>query len=81
MNKRKLHRNNLTVNTLLAQDAETNETCHMDLWLKKQRNGERNYKVPLVFLKGITRFESAAKINDKDVPEPPRTTGNFLQDD
>lgn len=40
----------------------------VNLLIAKQRNGPTG-DVPLVFLKGFTRFESAARISDNDVPE------------
>lgn len=43
-------------------DVETDVSCAMELWLKKQRNGPRNVCVNLTFLKPYTRFESAARI-------------------
>lgn len=40
----------------------------VNLLIAKQRNGPTG-DVPLTFLKGFTRFESAAKVADEDVPE------------
>lgn len=37
--------------------------------IKKQRMGERDGVIPLTFLKPFTRFESAAKISQEDVPQ------------
>jgi replicative DNA helicase len=40
----------------------------VNLLIAKQRNGPANEDVRLTFLKTYTRFESAAKIHDADVP-------------
>jgi len=40
----------------------------VNLLIAKQRNGPTG-EVPLTFLKGYTRFESAAKVGAEDVPE------------
>lgn len=40
----------------------------INLLIAKQRNGPANEDVNLTFLKSYTRFESAAKISDADVP-------------
>lgn len=40
----------------------------VSLWVRKNRNGPRDVCVHLSFLKPFTRFESAAKISDEDVP-------------
>lgn len=46
------------------------ETCiAMNLLIAKQRNGPSDVDVALTFLKSYTRFESAAKVSDEDVPE------------
>lgn len=42
---------------------EDHDAYPVDLWIRKQRNGPRNVKVPLTFLAEFTRFESASKIN------------------
>ncbi len=47
---------------------EQSEGKPVNLLIAKQRNGPTG-DVPLVFLKGFTRFESAARISDNDVPE------------
>jgi replicative DNA helicase len=39
----------------------------VNLLIAKQRNGPTG-DVPLTFLKGFTRFESAAKVSDEDIP-------------
>jgi replicative DNA helicase len=39
----------------------------VNLLIAKQRNGPTG-EVPLTFLKGYTRFESAAKVSADDVP-------------
>ena len=40
----------------------------INLLIAKQRNGPANEDVYLTFLKSFTRFESAAKIAEADVP-------------
>jgi len=52
-----------------AQDVEQ-EALAVNLLIAKQRNGPTG-DVNLTFLKGFTRFESAAKVNAEDIP-----TGN-----
>lgn len=47
-----------------AEDDPESES--VDLWIQKNRNGDRGVKVQLTFLKAITRFESAAKVSDED---------------
>ena len=47
-----------------AQDLEA---VPVNLYIAKQRNGPTG-DVPLTFLKGYTRFESAAKVSAEDVP-------------
>lgn len=47
---------------------ETSEACAVDLLIEKQRNGPRNVSVHLTFFPEFTRFESAAKVSDADVP-------------
>jgi replicative DNA helicase len=44
------------------------EAVPVNLLIAKQRNGPTG-EVPLTFLKGYTRFESAAKVSAEDVPE------------
>jgi len=44
------------------------EVVPINLLIAKQRNGPTG-EVPLTFLKGYTRFESAAKVSAEDVPE------------
>jgi len=41
----------------------------MKLHIIKNRNGPRGVSVNLTFLKMFTRFESAAKVSDEDLPE------------
>jgi len=45
-----------------------NEAFPVNLLIAKQRNGPAGEDVHLTFLKSFTRFESAAKIHDSDVP-------------
>lgn len=40
----------------------------VDVLVRKNRNGPRGVRVRLTFLKKWTRFESAAKVSDEDVP-------------
>lgn len=47
--------------------AEEQDGVAVNLLIAKQRNGPTG-DVPLTFLKGYTRFESAAKVSDSDVP-------------
>lgn len=49
-------------------DSDNGVSEVIELFIEKQRGGERNVKVPLVFLKQFTRFECPAKILDEDVP-------------
>lgn len=53
------------------EDVVNPECCPMNLLIAKQRNGPTG-DVNLTFLKPYTRFESAAKISDDDVPEQPK---------
>jgi replicative DNA helicase len=57
---------------MLERDDEksTEEADFVDLWLRKQRNEERDVCVNLTFLKKITRFEQRENriIADEDVP-------------
>jgi replicative DNA helicase len=46
---------------------EEQEATPINLLIAKQRNGPTG-DVPLTFLKSYTRFESAAKVSDDDVP-------------
>jgi replicative DNA helicase len=48
--------------------AEPEDAVQVNLLIAKQRNGPANLDVNLTFLKTFTRFESAAKIHDADVP-------------
>jgi replicative DNA helicase len=50
-----------------GQPAEESEGLPVNLLIAKQRNGPTG-DVALTFLKGYTRFESAAKFSDADVP-------------
>jgi replicative DNA helicase len=44
------------------------ETAAVNLLIAKQRNGASGVDVALTFLKSMTRFESAARVSDADVP-------------
>ena len=48
--------------------AEEADGLPINLLIAKQRNGPTG-DVNLTFLKSYTRFESAAKVSDEDVPE------------
>ncbi len=45
-----------------------NDAVPVNLLIAKQRNGPAGEDVPLTFLKVYTRFESAAKVSDADIP-------------
>jgi replicative DNA helicase len=47
----------------------TNDAIPVNLLIAKQRNGPAGEDIHLTFLKSYTRFESAAKIQDSDVPQ------------
>ncbi len=49
------------------REEATGDAVPVDLLIAKQRNGPTG-EVPLVFMKGYTRFESAAKVSATDVP-------------
>ena len=49
--------------------AESSDGIPINLLIAKQRNGPANEDVRLTFLKPFTRFESAAKVSDEDMPE------------
>lgn len=49
----------------------------INLMIGKQRNGPSNVDVHLTFLKSYTRFESAAKIQDGDLPSDLQDTMNY----
>jgi len=49
-------------------DSTESEASAVNLLIAKQRNGPAGEDVHLTFLKPYTRFESAAKIQDADVP-------------
>ena len=53
---------------LLYRPDEEDGSCAVNLEIAKQRNGPRDVTVNLTYLPEYTRFESAAKINDDDVP-------------
>ena len=50
-----------------ASNAVAEEAAAVNLLIAKQRNGPTG-DVNLTFLKSYTRFESAAKVSDDDVP-------------
>ena len=45
------------------------DTEEINLNIVKARNSERGVNVKLIFNKPFTRFENAARIEDKDVPK------------
>jgi replicative DNA helicase len=47
---------------------EEQDALPVNLLIAKQRNGPADVDVKLTFLKSFTRFESAAKVSDDDVP-------------
>lgn len=49
------------------REEATGDAVPVGLLIAKQRNGPTG-EVPLVFMKGYTRFESAAKVSATDVP-------------
>lgn len=51
------------------------EVIPVNLLIAKQRNGPSGVDINLTFLKSYTRFESAARISNDDVPE--QNQGNF----
>lgn len=51
-----------------AGEVDDSESEAVDLWIRKNRNGPRDKCVHLTFLKSFTRFESAAKISENDLP-------------
>lgn len=46
---------------------ESFDSMAVNMFIAKQRNGPSGLDINLTFLKGITRFESAAKISDHDL--------------
>jgi len=52
--------------------AKEDENCEhgepVDVFIEKNRNGPSHVTVHLTFLKEFTRFESAAKVSDEDMP-------------
>jgi len=52
-----------------ASAPSDDEAAPINLLIAKQRNGPAGEDVHLTFLKSYTRFESAAKIQDADVPQ------------
>ena len=59
---------------ILKMTAQTNENENyengepVDIFIEKNRNGPSKVTVHLTFLKQFTRFESAAKVSDTDIP-------------
>ena len=49
------------------REEQPGDAVPVGLLIAKQRNGPTG-EVPLVFMKGYTRFESAAKVSATDVP-------------
>lgn len=60
-----------------AADEDCDSNAYpMDLFISKQRNGPRDVTVHLTFLAEYTRFESAAKVSDDDIPDQRRPTND-----
>jgi replicative DNA helicase len=53
------------------EEDDSSDGCSVNLLIAKQRNGPVG-DVNLTFLKPFTRFESAAKVRDADIPQDPR---------
>ena len=57
---------------LMKSAAKEDEQCAygepVDVFIEKNRNGPSHVTVHLTFLKEFTRFESAAKVSDDDMP-------------
>lgn len=51
-----------------VSDSDDSDSVAVNLLIDKNRNGESGKFVNLTFLKPFTRFESAAKISDDDIP-------------
>lgn len=49
------------------EEEDDPHSCSVNLFIAKQRNGPTG-DVPLTFIRGFTRFESAAKVTQDDVP-------------
>jgi len=49
------------------EEAQEQDATPVNLYIAKQRNGPTG-DVALTFLKGYTRFESAAKVSADDIP-------------
>lgn len=54
--------------TKIDDEATAYDAIPVDLLIRKQRNGPTG-EVALTFLKSFTRFESAAKVSDEDLPD------------
>ncbi len=52
-----------------AEEVMENDTFPVNLYIAKQRNGPVG-EVQLLFHKGLTRFESASRVADEDIPGP-----------
>ena len=51
------------------EEDKTEESELVDLWIRKNRNGERDVCVHLKFFKCFTRFESVSPIKESDIPQ------------
>jgi replicative DNA helicase len=54
------------------KDYQDSDAIPVNLLIAKQKNGPKG-EIPLIFLQCFTRFESAAKISDEDVPNNQET--------
>jgi replicative DNA helicase len=58
------------------EDVDNAEIGAVNLLIAKQRNGPAQVDVHLTFLRGYTRFESAAKVSADDLPDQPNLPHN-----
>ena len=58
-----------TKETDADEPVDNPEAGAVNLYIAKQRNGPSQMDVPLIFIRGYTRFESAAKISAVDEPQ------------
>lgn len=59
----------LKMTSKAGEDDDCSQGEPVDVFIEKNRNGPSHVTVKLTFLKKWTRFESAAKVDDGDVPE------------
>jgi replicative DNA helicase len=58
------------------EEVDNAEVTAVNLLIAKQRNGPTYPEVRLTFLRGYTRFESAAKVSADDLPDQPNLPHN-----